>query len=250
MLIIEHRILDTSLNLFSQYLIHAFINTNRNFLIYVYTILNRNYFLRNHIHISSTEPSSVILLYKLVQKVEKWCPKVSKERYKGGFICEFLASLLSVSRYLFPLCHQETFTFWNILFEVEMYIIMLQICLYAWSRKSVYECFYMNKCIYCYQVISFNIECFFNLIYLVKYISWSYVVTLPETLNLFIHGGCGLPSTRRWLLPGTWSHLWFSGVRECPPWCLIVGATVTVHQFFCILHCLPLFMMGLHVLNL
>ena len=35
---------------------------------------------------------------------------------------------------------------------------------------------------------------------------------------------------------GTWSHLWFAGVRECPPWCSIVGATVTVHQFFCILH--------------
>ena len=34
--------------------------------------------------------------------------------------------------------------------------------------------------------------------------------------------------------PGTWSHLWFAGVRECPPWCCIVG--VTVHQFFCILH--------------
>ena len=32
------------------------------------------------------------------------------------------------------------------------------------------------------------------------------------------------------------SRLWFAGVRECPPWCSIVGATVTVHQFFCILH--------------
>ena len=31
-------------------------------------------------------------------------------------------------------------------------------------------------------------------------------------------------------------NLWFAGVRECPPWCSIVGATVTVHQFFCILH--------------
>ena len=41
---------------------------------------------------------------------------------------------------------------------------------------------------------------------------------------------------RRWLLPGTWSHLWFTGVHECPPWCSIVGATVIVHQFFCILH--------------
>ena len=39
------------------------------------------------------------------------------------------------------------------------------------------------------------------------------------------------------LLPGTWSHPLFAGVRECPPWCSIVGATVTVHQFFCILHC-------------
>ena len=28
----------------------------------------------------------------------------------------------------------------------------------------------------------------------------------------------------------------FAGVRECPPWYSIVGATVTVHQFFCILH--------------
>ena len=26
------------------------------------------------------------------------------------------------------------------------------------------------------------------------------------------------------------------GVRECPPWCSIVGATVTVHQFLSILH--------------
>ena len=30
--------------------------------------------------------------------------------------------------------------------------------------------------------------------------------------------------------------VWFAGVRECPPWCYIVDATVTVHQFFCILH--------------
>ena len=39
------------------------------------------------------------------------------------------------------------------------------------------------------------------------------------------------------LFPGTWSHFWFAGVRKCPLWCSIVGATVTVHQFFCILHC-------------
>ena len=26
-----------------------------------------------------------------------------------------------------------------------------------------------------------------------------------------IHGGCSKPSWRRWLLPGTWSHLWFVG---------------------------------------
>ena len=50
---------------------------------------------------------------------------------------------------------------------------------------------------------------------------------------------CGWPSRRRLLLPGTWSYLWFSGVRECPPWCSIVGATVTVHQSFCILHSWP-----------
>ena len=40
----------------------------------------------------------------------------------------------------------------------------------------------------------------------------------------------------RWLLPGICSHLFFAGVRECPPWCSIVDATVTVHHFFCILH--------------
>ena len=28
----------------------------------------------------------------------------------------------------------------------------------------------------------------------------------------------------------------FAGVRGCPPWCSIVGATVTVHQFFVFLH--------------
>ena len=35
---------------------------------------------------------------------------------------------------------------------------------------------------------------------------------------------------------GTWYQLLFPGDREFPPWCFIVGATVTVHQFFCILH--------------
>ena len=34
--------------------------------------------------------------------------------------------------------------------------------------------------------------------------------------------------------PGLISGL--QGVHECPPWCSIVGATVTVHRFFCILH--------------
>ena len=29
-----------------------------------------------------------------------------------------------------------------------------------------------------------------------------------------------------------------SGLRECPPWFSIAWATVTVHQFFCILHVL------------
>ena len=33
----------------------------------------------------------------------------------------------------------------------------------------------------------------------------------------------------------------FARVRECPPWCSIVGAKVTVHQFFCSLH------KGLHI---
>ena len=34
--------------------------------------------------------------------------------------------------------------------------------------------------------------------------------------------------------PGLTSGL--QGVRECPPWYSIAGATVTVHQFFCILN--------------
>ena len=45
-----------------------------------------------------------------------------------------------------------------------------------------------------------------------------------------------LAKQKRQLLPGTWSQLWFAGVCECPSWCSFVGATVTVHQFFCILH--------------
>ena len=44
------------------------------------------------------------------------------------------------------------------------------------------------------------------------------------------------PNRRRELLSGIWSHLWFAGVRECPPWYYIVGATMTVHHFFCFLH--------------
>ena len=50
---------------------------------------------------------------------------------------------------------------------------------------------------------------------------------LPNPLELLEHP----PKKEHWK-----SHLWFAGVRECPPWCSIVGATVTVHQFFCILH--------------
>ena len=53
---------------------------------------------------------------------------------------------------------------------------------------------------------------------------------------LYSVGPHPVSNRRRWLLPGTWSHLWFAGVRECPSWCSIVGATVTVHQFYCILH--------------
>ena len=41
----------------------------------------------------------------------------------------------------------------------------------------------------------------------------------------------------------TWIHSGFQGLilwflshwSECPPWCSIVGATVTVHEFFCVL---------------
>ena len=46
---------------------------------------------------------------------------------------------------------------------------------------------------------------------------------------------CGLPSRRCWLLLGTWSHLWFQGVLECPPSYVIVCAKLMMHQFFCIL---------------
>ena len=35
----------------------------------------------------------------------------------------------------------------------------------------------------------------------------------------------------------TWSRSGLQGVRDCPQCCSIVGTTLTVHQFFCILHC-------------
>ena len=57
----------------------------------------------------------------------------------------------------------------------------------------------------------------------------------PVVLRAFMAGAASQAGDAD-LLPGTWSHLWFTGVRECPLWCSIVGATVTVHQFFCILH--------------
>ena len=47
---------------------------------------------------------------------------------------------------------------------------------------------------------------------------------------------CSLLSMSSELILYTLYHLWFAGVRECLPWCSIVDATVTVHQFFCILH--------------
>ena len=47
---------------------------------------------------------------------------------------------------------------------------------------------------------------------------------------LIIFFNCVSTDTSR--APGLTSG--FAGVRECPPWCSIVGAKVTVHQFFCI----------------
>ena len=41
---------------------------------------------------------------------------------------------------------------------------------------------------------------------------------------------------RRKLLPAPGLTSGLQGSRECPPCCSIVGATGTVHQFFCILH--------------
>ena len=38
------------------------------------------------------------------------------------------------------------------------------------------------------------------------------------------------------LVPGLYIEDIFILVCECPLWCCIVGVTVTVHQFFCILH--------------
>ena len=73
----------------------------------------------------------------------------------------------------------------------------------------------------------------------VLWMDTSYIVSVHIQCQASIHtlSVCRGHSWRvRWLLPGTSSHLWFAGVRECPPWCSIVGATVTVHQFFCILH--------------
>ena len=45
--------------------------------------------------------------------------------------------------------------------------------------------------------------------------------------------------------PGLTSVL--QGVRECSPWCSIVGATVTLHQFFYILHWNPSYIFCLKI---
>ena len=68
-------------------------------------------------------------------------------------------------------------------------------------------------------------------------------VAYPSSLSILHYHYWSAESHLFWLY--TWSHLWFAGVRECPPWYSIVGATVTVHQFFCILlmplyHCIML----------
>ena len=71
-------------------------------------------------------------------------------------------------------------------------------------------------------IVSVHIECqtFIYTLSLCRGHSWRVRLAKQETLTP----------------PGTWSHLWFVGVCECPLGCSMVGATVTVHQIFCILH--------------
>ena len=73
------------------------------------------------------------------------------------------------------------------------------------------------------------IPCFFFIFYMksTNYTLLMWTIRMHPNLLLVIIKNCLI-----WI----WSHLWFAGVHECPPWCSIVGDTVTVHQFFCILH--------------
>ena len=58
---------------------------------------------------------------------------------------------------------------------------------------------------------------------------------------------CILQWTEVDIIPHMLFVLW---ARECPTWCYIAGATVTVHQFFCILHSFIFYIFDYYLLHL
>ena len=97
----------------------------------------------------------------------------------------------------------------------------------------------------CALYSSVRLKCYFAFLLVCCGCDTSYIVSVHIQCQAFIYT-LSLCREHSWRVrlakqetltpPDTWSHLWFAGVRECPPRCSIVGATVTVHQFSCILH--------------
>ena len=110
---------------------------------------------------------------------------------------------------------------------------------YAWYRRRAVCSFVFLKPRFCIKM------------HVTKYrynelgpmVPWVSLYTKFTVHKLLFCLGLVWPNENAWSwscqVPGTWSHLWFAGVRECPPWCSVVGAAVTVHQFLCILLWLP-----------
>ena len=71
--------------------------------------------------------------------------------------------------------------------------------------------------------------------------SWNVRNSKYRLVNSFRVTQDMVPSRRRGTIrvidEKSFTNQFNSLVPECPPWCSIVGATVTVHQYFYILHC-------------
>ena len=71
-----------------------------------------------------------------------------------------------------------------------------------------------------------------------EWVNWWFNITINDisVIHMTAHRCAGGLKNKLDLRSGFQHHRHLVGVRECPSWYSIVGATVTVHQFFCILH--------------